>query len=214
MPRPKRAEAERRAFREKVRAAALTLWRREGIDAVTIRRLAKACGCTAPTIYAYFGGRQEIVRSLWRAAGDWLVERALEIDAAGGAPLARVRAIIEAYITFAFEHPDEFRTTFLLVDRSTKEMGIAVADLDILVPFRVLREALAEGMRTGDVPHGDPDAMAKVVWASIHGALALPIHLSTFSLGDPRVLAAQTEAFIMTALAARRGTDRSARARG
>ncbi len=47
---------------------------------------------------------------------------------------------------------------------------------------------------------GDADVMAQTLWAGVHGALALPIHMEPWGLADARCLVAAIRASLMTAL--------------
>ena len=51
--------------REQVLNAALELVLEDGVQAVSLRKIASRIGCAAPTIYYYFHSKQEILETLW-----------------------------------------------------------------------------------------------------------------------------------------------------
>ena len=66
---PTLAERRRRASRELMRgeilAAAQNIIRTQGMDALSLRALAKAVGVTAPALYEYFSSKEAILRALF-----------------------------------------------------------------------------------------------------------------------------------------------------
>ena len=75
--RPPRSESDIADFRSKIAKQALAIYRAEGFDAVSMRRLAKEVGCAPMTIYAHFAGKQDILRYLW---ADVLADMSNEIQ--------------------------------------------------------------------------------------------------------------------------------------
>src|ERR1700741_1210395 len=99
-------------FRERLVDAAERLFARHGLDAVTMRQLAAELGVSPMTPYRYFRDKSEILAAV-RAAGSLRLAQALE--AARARPLslrARGAAAAEAYLAFAFEHPDAYKLMF------------------------------------------------------------------------------------------------------
>src|SRR5438132_9967396 len=61
---PRRKNQERERTREAILAAAISLYRREGYGAVTMRAIAQQLGFSAPAIYNYFLSKDEIFLAL------------------------------------------------------------------------------------------------------------------------------------------------------
>lgn len=64
MGRPARHQEEIESTREEILHAAGRAFARQGFDATTIQDIAKEAGYTAPSLYAYFKGKQEIIEAL------------------------------------------------------------------------------------------------------------------------------------------------------
>lgn len=86
-----------------ITALAVELADREGLDAVTIRRLATEAGVTAMALYPHIGGRSELIELMLDQVADATYKE-------GGVPddidwSARITAVAEANWTSCHEHP-------------------------------------------------------------------------------------------------------------
>jgi AcrR family transcriptional regulator len=158
-------------FRARLCAVAQHRFATEGRDAVSMRQLADALGCSPMTPYRYFHNKDEILAAVRTAAFDRFAE-ALEQAAAqaGGDLRAAGQAVGEAYVRFALGDPDGYRLMFdvaqphpdrypELVRASTRARRTMSASLDRLV-------------RAG-VFHGDPELLGFAFWAGMHGLVML-----------------------------------------
>lgn len=170
MPRSLSAE-QVEEFRARLCAVAQHRFATEGRDAVSMRQLADALGCSPMTPYRYFHNKDEILAAVRTAAFDRFAE-ALEQAAAqaGGDLRAAGQAVGEAYVRFALGDPDGYRLMFdvaqphpdrypELVRASTRARRTMSASLDRLV-------------RAG-VFHGDPELLGFAFWAGMHGLVML-----------------------------------------
>ena len=188
MARPKATPEQRRGQRDRIRRAAADVYRRDGLSGITVRAVSAAAGVSAGTLYSYFGSIEELMQSLWTEPVAE-VNRRLEQTVDGIAdPLERIRALLEAYVRFAGDQPEVFRGAVLFVRPATAPAPTTQPPDDL--PFhRLLREAVEDGQATDVVRQGDAATIAQVLWAGVHGAVALPINIDRFSLEAPAVLA-------------------------
>lgn len=98
---------------EKITAAAGKLLDRDGTEAVTMRRVAKAVGITPMALYRHFADRDGMLNALADAGFRDLASRV------EGAPLPadiekQLRAILDVFLDFALEKPRLFELMFLL----------------------------------------------------------------------------------------------------
>src|SRR5919201_6945617 len=99
-PVPKRA----RLSKERVAAAALELVDRDGVDALTMRRLGRALGVEAMSLYEYTSGKDELVVAVMER----LLEE-LELPAPGHPDWKeRIRSVVAAWLRLAERHPKAF----------------------------------------------------------------------------------------------------------
>jgi|AraplaMF_Col_mMF_1032025.scaffolds.fasta_scaffold00042_30 AcrR family transcriptional regulator len=114
--------------RDGIATAALALIDREGLDALTYRRLAETIGCEAMSLYHYFPSKAHLIDAvLDRVFG------ALEIPPPGGDWLERVRKAAWNYRAMALAHPKLY--PLLAVHRLNTTVGVRKLD-EIIGLFR------------------------------------------------------------------------------
>jgi AcrR family transcriptional regulator len=170
-----RRERERAAARAAILSAARDLARREGWDAVTMRRLADEIEYSANFAYRYFTGRDDILLALVRdgfaqlreamaTAGQQLIPT--DGGPASSAGAAAVRRAGHAYLDFALTEPDLYQLMY-----SLGGMRVQAAD------------TWNEGQAVGDVLAGllaaagdrQPGQHVLQLWATAHGLIALRV---------------------------------------
>ncbi|MBO3101174.1 TetR/AcrR family transcriptional regulator [Cellulomonas fengjieae] len=155
--------------RLRIVGAARALAEEQGWDAVTTRRLADAIEYSQPVLYGHFPqGRNQIVTAVALEGFEELAAALAPSAHAGtGTDVERVRALVTAYLDFAERHPATYDAMFLL---------------PVLVPFasdetpEVVRagfEAIEGTLRRLDDPPADVPTTAEVLWAAVHGLVAL-----------------------------------------
>jgi AcrR family transcriptional regulator len=161
-----RRARERAARRQLITSTARALAEQEGWDAVTTRRLSTEIEYSQPVLYKHFSGMDGIVASV---AVQGFGELADVLAAArAGAPDGRaaLSRVAHAFIGFAHHNPALFDAMFT----RTTTLPFAADDTpaELTTAFGELRAAveLVAGPR-------DPDTLAEVVWASLHGLVTL-----------------------------------------
>ena len=144
-----------------LRQAAGKILEKEGLEALTLRTLARRTGVSHAAPYRHFRHREALLAAL-AADGFAMLGRALrEAAAAGG-----LRAMGEAYVRFALRHPQRFRLMFggqLKIARHAALREVA------LKTFEALSGALAA--QVGDAPGARDASIA--AWALVHGLAQL-----------------------------------------
>ena len=96
--------------------AARELFLTQGVENVTTRQIAARVGISQTALYVYFSSKEEMLDSLaeeaWRGLADALAA-ADPNDAEGSDPVARLRAILSAYMRFWLRRPDDYRIIFM-----------------------------------------------------------------------------------------------------
>src|SRR5512138_3691352 len=112
--RPSLSEAEIRTFRARLCRVAERLFAERGVEAVSMRQLAAALGCSATAAYRYFRDKEEILAAVRTAAFDRFASR-LE-QAARGVAGSRQRGIAlgDAHLRFIHDEPHAYRLMFEL----------------------------------------------------------------------------------------------------
>ncbi len=164
--------------RQRILAAARRIVLGEGYQALTMRRIAQEVAYSPAALYLHFENREAIARELggagMRALHDRLAEAAQVV-----APLARIRALGQAYIAFARAEPESYRLIFMEAGFAQSalggkdEMG-ATAFALLTAPFAALDAA---GKLRAD---SDPATLATTLWVCLHGIVSLKMTCSAF----------------------------------
>lgn len=141
--------------------------------AITLRSVARRIGIAAPSIYPHFPDQPAIMLAVVRQAfGELETALRAAVTAAGDDPLQRLYAVCRAYLQFAREHPQRYRTMFgglwvpTLGDSSlTEEELTSLGDANMAIIIETLSDAVAAGKSTSTDPAGD----AVALWLGLHG---------------------------------------------
>ncbi|MFI7646417.1 TetR/AcrR family transcriptional regulator [Micromonospora sp. NPDC049460] len=113
MPAPSRRERLRTATVAEIKDGARRLLVTGGVEAVSLRAIARDMGMTAPAIYRYFPSLEALVAAL---AGDLYDELRLRLEAArddaGAEPVDQLLAMGRAFRSWSVAHPTEFGLMF------------------------------------------------------------------------------------------------------
>jgi AcrR family transcriptional regulator len=148
---------------EAVVSAAAQIADAEGLEALTLARLASRLDVRSPSLYVHVGGLEDLRRRLGlRAAGE--LAEALAVAAAGKSQRAALAALAHTYRAYAREHPG----TYAALQRAPREDdGEATAAARNLVEVIL---AVLEGYSFA----GDEAIHAvRVVRAALHGFAVL-----------------------------------------
>lgn len=160
------------ATRDRILEAAAALVAEVGIDAFSVRELARRADYSPGALYRHFEGRDAILNELGMRA--LLVLGAyLERVPATLPPQERVVELGMAYLHFAGQHPDDFSLAF---DGLRGQVPSWAAFVAVAWPFTLVVEEFERGVNGGDFAGRagfGPDAMAYGMWSLANGAAAL-----------------------------------------
>jgi AcrR family transcriptional regulator len=147
---------------EAVVSAAAELSDVEGLEAVTLTRLAERLGIRAPSLYAHIGGLADLRRQLG-ARGARELAAALAEAAAGRSRLDALSAIATTYRAYARDHPG----TYAAMQRASENDGEAADAARDLV-------AIVVAAISGYPVAGEEAIHAvRIIRASLHGFVTL-----------------------------------------
>ena len=84
--------------KENILESARNVLSQQGINKLSLRKIAAETGCAAPSIYYYFRNKQEIVAGLWEAIAPDLLRQ-----------LSNPASYDTAYSDFWLQRPDDFK---------------------------------------------------------------------------------------------------------
>jgi AcrR family transcriptional regulator len=167
-----RRERERQATRQAILQAALDIAAEEGWPAVTIRHIAERIEYSPAAIYKYFDEKEAILQTLV-AEGFLRLHQTLEgaadaiVDGSGPTPadLPLLR-LVAAYWDFAQHNATLYQLMFSLQGKLTESREAKAV-------FTLVRTALQDWSRSQAVALRDLNAAVDLLWAALHGLVAL-----------------------------------------
>lgn len=172
-----RRERQRVELREKILAAAREMFAREGYEAVTMRRIAERIEYSPTAIYGHFPDKEALVRELCDRDFLALAQQFLKLARVED-PVERLIQAGHAYAAFGVAHPYHYQLMFMTPDVPAKAAGSRLErgnpQQDAYAFVRaVVAECMEAGLMREDLK--DVDLVAQVVWAAIHGVVALQV---------------------------------------
>jgi AcrR family transcriptional regulator len=159
--------------RETIVATARELIASDGLESVSLRRLAAVLGVTAPALYAHVADKRDLLRTVAETEFDRLVARFDAVDEPD--PVARIRAYNRAYVAHAREHPELFRV-MLLFPPDLDGFGSPRSGLELpgaTRAFNTAASAVVEAIETGAIDAVDPIMTAITIWSAVHGVASV-----------------------------------------
>ena len=87
-------------------STAAALFARRGFQATSMDELSAATGLRSGGLYHYIGSKQRLLFQIFQQLMDPLLDRAGEIEAAGGEPEHQLRALVRAWVAHIEAHLD------------------------------------------------------------------------------------------------------------
>lgn len=171
-----RREREREEVRTRILDAARELFASEGVESVTMRRIAERIEYSPTAIYFHFKDKEALLVELcdcdFRAIAQQFTRIATIAD-----PLERLRATGMAYVEFGLNNPNHYRVMFMTPKPvKTKDSAIRKGnpEEDSYAFLKVtVEEALAQGRFRPDLT--DAELLSQVIWSGVHGVISLEI---------------------------------------
>jgi AcrR family transcriptional regulator len=153
-------------LREALLESALTLLKETGIEALTLREVARRAGVSPGAPYHHFKDKAELVRALAQESLETLDHISRGAMKNETTLTQKLHAIGVAYVLYAVEHPAEFRVMF------RPEMGLlpVVPDPATAPVFGALIEVIRE---FPSVEKSQQITAAITAWSLVHGLAVL-----------------------------------------
>lgn len=177
MPPKIKTDAERQQLRTLIIDAARELFVAHGVEAVTMREIAKRIGYSATSIYLHFADKESLIRAICDT--DFLaLATALKniLDIAD--PVARMHALADGYARFALAYPNHYRLMFMTphppYQPETSSLQQNNPEQDAYFQLKtVVNEVFIAGKFKPEF--NDPELIAQTIWAGVHGVCSLEI---------------------------------------
>ena len=183
MPPRSKTELERQQLRTLIMDAARELFVSRGVEAVTMREIAKRIGYSATSIYLHFADKEALIRAVCDT--DFLaLADALKDNLANKDPVERMLAIGRDYAKFALNNPNHYRMMFMTehppFDPENSSIVQNNAEQDAYFQLKtVVNDVFLAGKFKPDL--NNADLIAQTIWAGMHGVCALQISMANDS---------------------------------
>jgi AcrR family transcriptional regulator len=175
--------------RSRLLVVARDLFLESGVAGFSLREVARRVGLSPAGVYRHFDDKEALVGAACQQGfavfSSYLV-RALDAPD----PLARLLATGEQYRRFGLENPSDYRFIFMSATEDVHH-GAGSAGLGKQSPtFRFLVDRVRECMDDRVLAKGDAEHVAVVIWAHVHGLVALRLSGHLSPVGDDEAFAA------------------------
>jgi AcrR family transcriptional regulator len=170
---------EREKLRKTILDAARTLFVERGIEAVSMREIAKKINYSATTLYNYFVDKEALLQAVCDEDFLALASGMRDIMELPDLTL-RIQALCNGYAQFALSHPNHYRLMFMTprtpcnVDITKIQQGNTEQDAYAQLK-QVVQAAFDAQLFKAELT--DSELLAQTLWASVHGVCSLEIAL-------------------------------------
>jgi AcrR family transcriptional regulator len=178
-PKPK-TDAERQQLRALIIDAARELFVSRGVEAVTMREIAKRIDYSATSIYLHFTDKEAVLRAICDT--DFLaLATSLKDIMQIPDPVERMKSLGQGYAEFALTHPNHYRLMFMAArmpyDPAKSSLQQHSAEQDAYYQLKtVVTDVHAAGRFKAELQ--DVDLIAQTIWAGVHGVCSLEINMA------------------------------------
>lgn len=180
MPPKLKSDTERQQLRTLIIDSARELFISRGVEAVTMREIAKRIDYSATSIYHHFEDKESLIRAICDT--DFLaLASSLKTVLQLPHPVERMLALGSGYAAFALSHPNHYRLMFMTehppLDPAISSLKQNNAEQDAYFQLKsVVKEVYFAGYFRSDLH--DVDLIAQTIWAGIHGVCSLQITMA------------------------------------
>lgn len=136
----------------------------EGVEAVSMRALAREAGVSSAAPFRHFPDKPSLLDAIAHKAGEEVERRLDEAAAECSDALTQFRAITVAYVRYAAEHP----SLFALIHSRSPLFGRFLGRVDDERRLKLIA-LIVEGQNAGLIPEADPELIALTSEALTHG---------------------------------------------
>ena len=180
MPPKLKTEAERQQLRTLIIDAARALFIAQGVEAVTMREIAKRIGYSATSIYLHFADKEALLRAVCDT--DFLaLATSLKRNLTTADLVERMYALGAGYAAFALNYPNHFRLMFMTPhppcgpENSSLQQNNPEQDAYFQLKS-VVNDVFLAGKFKPELT--DSELIAQTIWAGVHGVCALQMTMA------------------------------------
>ena len=147
----------------------------EGLQGLSMRKVAAKCGVTATAIYKHFKDKDHLIAAM-AEEGFKLLEHELMKALTGKTAAERFQLTAKGYMSFALKQPAYYQLIFMSTARDFGFNQAFENSRNKLSPsFLFLIDRMREGREAGLFPPLDPLELAAHFWSLFHGLVSLQL---------------------------------------
>jgi len=158
-------------LREAILKVSLQVIEKKGVQALSMRDLAKMTGVTHQAPYRHFKDKKDLLAALAQEGFEQLYACLEESQKTALTPMERLQNSATSYMTWSYAHPDHFRLIFSQHIPEYETSGSLQKVTDQLLGL--ILKLVEENQKAGNIRQGDTRPIARHLWATIHGATSL-----------------------------------------
>ncbi len=177
-----RRKRETETLRQKVLDIAEEIFVQEGLEKVTMRRLAAAVDYAPTVLYRLFTNKDELMDHLIVRGYEGVRSRYDEVLAQDqDNPLETLKQLLNAYVDYALNHPNHYRMWFetSTLHRDQDRLRLDHGRLEYVV-FQAWIKRIEDCMDAGLLPKQAPLQTFQILWARVHGLISLRLQHPDF----------------------------------
>lgn len=161
-------------LREALIEAGIRIINESGEDALSLRKVASACGVSHAAPYAHFKDKDELIGAIKKSVTEQLTEELEDAVRSAADPETAIVGMGKRYVSFFRRNPDYFKFLFgrqnisahLKIDAKTK---------DDYPPFVLLKKTYLSYLKESGIKKKKKDQEIELlkIWASAHGLAAI-----------------------------------------
>jgi AcrR family transcriptional regulator len=169
MPRAKKTEQEIEAMQGRILDATLELLREEGLEGVSIRKIAERVGVSHMLLYSYFENRAAILDALRELAFKRMQVFCAESlrRAETGDALAQVREVLERFVRLSRQYPSLYQLAW------RRDLAMRVNSQKMATIMEALARLIQLCIDRGQCMERDPTLAAVMAFSIVNGTLIL-----------------------------------------
>lgn len=170
-----RRQRETAALRERVLDKAEYIFVREGIERVTMRRIATSIDYAPTVLYRLFANKADLVDHLIARGYAGVRNKYKEVlDRQDTDPVTALKGILKAYVDYALSHPNHYRMWFETssVRFEKQELHMTHGRLEYVV-FKTWLDCIEACQADGMFSQRGSMDVFQILWSRIHGLISL-----------------------------------------
>lgn len=180
---------QKESLRRKILDAARQILLEEGLQQLSMRRIAQRIEYTPTTIYLYFKDKADIIFHLCEEVYGRVAEVMQTAGAGVEDPIECLRVSMRSYIEFGLSQPDRYRIAFMMdMTSSVDPASFRKSGTMGLTAYELLRQRVKKAVDKDSRTVEEVEALAQTLWALAHGVVSLFITCPEWPWGDREIL--------------------------